>query len=275
MQPRSSLSAPVCHSLNESVCGCITHHFRTESKPNHRCIIVIEWDNILFPTNIMEKMLNQILHKSKKNRKQTLSVNKHEYQQLYNLSFVTYNTLLQYVIKYSAKNITIITTSPVQWISNTLQLFKSIGYFNNIYDALFKNSEIKIIHPKVSCLPFKSKKDLMKYKEIALAKVCCDPCINLNSESINSMVCLGDDLYKIAVKQTINILTIYIHFVHKIKLKQFSRPKDMMEQLRFLQVFYNEVRFDYFSRHYREIDIDYRLYKLINDLRNRAKIKII
>ena len=223
----------------------------------------MEWDDILFATTFIDKLLNKMAQPPT-----SFTITKQELKQLEDLSFLTYNTLTQYLNKYS-ENITIITTSPLQWISNTLQLFRSIGYFKQIYTLLFNQCKIRIIHPKLQCLPFKSKKQILKYKEIAMAKVCCDPGINKDDGDCkrNSIVCFGDDLYKIAVKQTINLLTIHIHFVHKVKLKQFSRPKDIMEQLRFLQVFYDELTFDYFSKRCSELDVDYVLFQLVKQIR--------
>ena len=268
--------SPEVQDQAASQCGCIMSmsNLRSSPKPNHRCMIVMEWDDILFPSTLIHRISNRILNLISKNK--SLTIKKEEYHQLQYLSLFTYNTLIEFRNKYSSENFIIISTSPLKLIQDTLKQFKSIGHFNQIYDLLFKTSEIRFIHPEITCLPFKSRQDIIKYKQVALAKICCDPCINSNN--INSIACCGDDLYKIAIRQTINLLTIYIHFIHRVKLMPYSSPNDskyFIEQLEFLKVFYNEYGFDYFSQKYQEIDVDYALFKLLKKLRKKSMNKVL
>lgn len=218
----------------------------------NRCIVIIEWDNILFPNVLINDVSNR--------KHQTLSMAKQEYQQLYQISLHAYKVLFNFINKYSPENIVIIATTPIKSIIESLSKYKNIGYFNHIYTLLFKIYRIKFMHPDTSIFPLKSRQDRIKFKEIAFAKICCDPFFNV--DNANSIACLGDDLCNIDIKQLVAVLSKDIPLIHKVKLKRNLCLDEIMRQIKFLELFYNGSAFDDFPF---EIDIDYALFKIMKE----------
>eukprot|EP01083_Nonionella_stella_P286068 973653_1 len=117
-------------------------------------LIVLDWDDTLFPTTKTKGMCNQ----------QNVSLSDMDYTQMSELSCCIYTVLSSFIGKYGARNIRIVSASEKGWIKWSLSMVGNIGRFADIYNILFTKHQIEMIHPLKRDLPFVTDTHVFEWK---------------------------------------------------------------------------------------------------------------
>lgn len=214
-------------------------------------LVVMDWDDTLFPTTMAEKVLSR---SSSQNPRTFLLVDSAEFKALHQFSHSLYKLLVDLIGCHSSSNLKIVTTSSIGWPSHSLSSFGNIGYFGAVHDLLFVRNDIEVIHPAPSCLPFKSRSDCIRFKIMAFNHLYTE---SLNR--INSMVSIGDDLCEhIAAKHAFDgAMKQNVHCLHRIKLSSKPTLQTMIQQIKVLRALVVEDIFSKLSSRNRGFDICY------------------
>eukprot|EP01083_Nonionella_stella_P060442 157829_1 len=216
---------------------------RNDSCKKFKNLVIWDWDNTLFPTN-------QLLQMSKAKRKNI------QQTELVALSKSIYFVLAQYIDRYEASNVRILSASREGWIESSLCMVHHIGYFSRIYDLIFVQNQIEVIHPSPAQLPFITEQQVFvwKYNQFcSLLKEC------QSADCVHTLVSIGDSMHefkasKSAAKTFDNV------YVHRIKLIHHPSLIDMIHEMDLLfkccEIFEVSSRIDQ-----ADITIDYALEK--------------
>eukprot|EP01083_Nonionella_stella_P040418 109698_1 len=192
-------------------------------------LIVFDWDDTLFPTKKVCQM----------NKLPEFDDRRIQYEQELNeLSHLIYKVLSEYIHRYKAGNIRIVSSSEKGWIQKSLIMLAHIGCFESIYH-LIMDHHIPLIHPLRSCLPWTTRKKVLIWKAKVFRSLLndCYSCdMSSSDHTLNSFVCIGDSVYefkasKLAAKAFDNL------FVHRIKFMKSPSMNDMMDQMNLLLKF--------------------------------------
>ena len=175
--------------------------------------------------------------------------------------------LLAFFAKYGTSRIKIITTSSVGWPQHSLQLFAKVGYFGAIHSLLFEEHKVDVVHPKSSCLPFKSSEESIRYKQAAIqwAYYQASPVQNSGEKhrrTRRSIVSIGDGASEyLAVKRARNSMANDVDLVHRIKLSSYPSIAEMAQQADLLSALVTNSGFERDSAMNQELDFNFDLIK--------------
>ena len=196
---------------------------RNKRQTEMNTVIVFDYDDTIFPSTAIKnifKRYNPINDISKWNLQELLQrITISEWNDLVQLSVVTYHLLSIYTQKYSMENIFIVSAAKPKWFKHSLSIIETIGCYKQI-GKILKNFKItKLFDGSVSDStnknPTKWKynkfESILKFKKFFSDK---------NENKIDTFVSIGDSAYEYhAAGQLKNINDKNNKFfVHRIKL---------------------------------------------------------
>ena len=206
------------------------------NKPLFNSIIIIDYDDTLFPTDKVIKLRKQTGF----NGSIKSSLNPQELSELISLSWETLNLLQLHMAHYLPQNIFIVTASGKGWIEESLGFVSEIGYYGDIHRILFgaKKDEpkITIIHPPSTKLPLKEYKwkddknaefighDALDWKYETIQEIFQNKVVD-SERIMNTFVVIGDSVFEYIAAQKLKeecdkIFVRYNNiFINRIKLK--------------------------------------------------------